>query len=90
MQVRYNPGHIGHQTAWVYYYLYGLERTCVLSGVQTINDRDWYFEGAMMLIGLQSDDGTWPVEGRGDTVIERTAMAVLFLKKASLPVVTGK
>lgn len=90
MTVRYNPGWVNRQPRWVYYYLYGLERSCVLSSVHTINGRDWYFEGATMLLALQAQDGSWPAEANGDDVIERTAMAVLFLKRASLPVVTGR
>ena len=90
MTVRHNPGWVNRQPRWVYYYLYGLERSCVLSAVQSINGRDWYFEGATMLLGLQGNDGSWPAEANGDGVIERTAMAVLFLKRASLPVVTGR
>jgi len=90
MQVRCNPGWVGRQNRWIYYYLYGLERSCVLAAVRTINDRDWYFEGASLLIALQNADGSWPAEANGDDAIERAAMAVLFLKKASVPVISGR
>jgi hypothetical protein len=75
---------------WVYYALYGLERACELSGIARIDDRDWYWEGALTLLDLQSPDGSWPTESGGGPRHEQTAMAILFLKQASLPVYTGR
>ena len=51
--------------------------------VARIGDRDWYFDGAMQLLGNQADDGSW---GR----LEQSCFALLFLKKAVTPVYTGK
>lgn len=90
LSLRYHPGHIGRQQSWFYYYLYGLERAALLSGVARIQNRDWYFEGAMVLTGCQSDDGSWPGELGHDAEIERAAMAVLFLKRGTAPVLTGQ
>ncbi|MFK7742287.1 MAG: hypothetical protein AB8H80_18380, partial [Planctomycetota bacterium] len=90
MTVRYHPGSMIRQRRWLYYYLYGLERAALLSGVALIQGRDWYFEGAMMLVLSQLEDGNWPGELQGDEAIERTAMAVLFLKQSTNPVLTGK
>lgn len=73
---------------WVYYYLYGLERACELGGVALIDGRDWYYEGALTLLDAQHEDGGWPDDHHPDEVMERTAMAVLFLKKGSMPVYT--
>ncbi len=75
---------------WCYYYLYGLERSCELSGVALLQGRDWYYEGALTLLELQHDDGGWPDDLHPDEVMERTAMAVLFLKKSAMPVYTSK
>ena len=90
MQVRYHPGFIDRQQHWFYYYLYGLERAALLAGVALIQGRDWYFEGAMVLVGVQGKGGEWPGELYADHDIERTAMAILFLKLSTLPVLTGK
>lgn len=66
-------------SSWHLYYLYGLERMGMLLGIRWIGDHDWYREGAETLMGLQQTDGGW-----GSTV--DTAFAVLFLKRATMPV----
>ncbi|MCC6783911.1 MAG: hypothetical protein IT457_13795 [Planctomycetes bacterium] len=88
--VHSNADRVHQPYYWVYYYLYGLERACELSRVALINGRDWYYEGALTLLALQQGDGGWPGDHHPDEVTERTAMAVLFLKKSSTPVYTQK
>lgn len=88
--VRYHPGYMPRQPQWFYYYLYGLERAALLSGIGRIQGRDWYFEGAMVLVGTQEKEGSWPGELWSDHEIERAAMAVLFLKRGTTPVLTGQ
>ena len=78
------------QQRWLYYYLYSLERAALLSGIALIQDRDWYFEGALMLVLSQLPNGDWPGELSDDETIERNAMAILFLKQSTSPVLTGK
>lgn len=90
MTQRCHPGAIERQQRWFYYYLYGLERAALLSGVALIQDRDWYFEGAMVLVSTQQPDGQWPAELVWDEAIERNAMAILFLKQSTQPVLTGQ
>lgn len=90
MSVRFHPGELAHQQQWFYYYLYGLERAALLSGVALIQNRDWYFEGAMVLVLAQQPDGNWPGELYWDAEVERDAMAILFLKRSTAPVLTGK
>ncbi len=90
MTPRQHAGAIGRQQSWIYYYLYSLERAALLAGVALIQDRDWYFEGAMVLVLVQHDDGHWPAELHWDMDIERNAMAILFLKQSTAPVLTGK
>jgi hypothetical protein len=90
LSFRVHPGAIVRQHQWLYYYLYGLERAALLSGVALLQDRDWYFEGALMLVLAQQQNGSWPSELHGDHEIERDAMAILFLKQGTLPVLTGQ
>ncbi len=82
--VRGNPR---FERSHLYYYLYGLERACQISGVERIEEHDWYYEGAMQLIKTQHANGSWgwPVQTQQ---LEDTCFAVLFLKKAVAPVVT--
>jgi hypothetical protein len=90
LTVRCNPGWIERQQRWLFYYLYSLERAARLSGVALIQGRDWYFEGSMLLTQTQQPDGSWPGELHPDEEIERAAMAVLFLKRGTAPVLTGR
>jgi hypothetical protein len=78
--VRQNPG---HGSGWRLYYLYGLERACELNQIAHIQSKDWYFDGATLLLEEQGKNGRWGSE------ID-TCFAILFLKKAALPVVTGR
>ena len=84
--VRNNPGPRGGR--WHYYYLYGLERTGVLTDKRTgvltdkrfMGDHDWYREGAEYLVRRQRADGSWP-GGLMDS-----CFALLFLRRATVPV----
>ena len=85
------PGSAASYYTHHYYYLYGLERACELSGTELINGRDWYLEGALALLAQQEGNGAWPTLTGGDTdTATTTAMAVLFLKKSSMPVYTQR
>jgi hypothetical protein len=79
--VRDNPKFHAHY----FYYMYGLERAAELAQVALIGDRDWYFEGATMLIKMQAKNGDF-----GGLV--DNCFAVLFLKQAAppLPTLTGR
>lgn len=64
------------------YYWFGFERAMELNEVELLQGRDWFFEGAQIMLGLQRSDGSW------DGSLEATCFCVLFLKKAvSGPVV---
>ena len=90
-----NPGQPGN---WPFYWIYGLERCARLSGVEFIGRHDWFYEGAQRLIPDQRTDGAWPKNQRmkppgggnerwwSDQV--DTCFAILFLKKATVPVTT--
>ncbi|MFN9947471.1 MAG: hypothetical protein ACK56S_11530 [Planctomycetota bacterium] len=93
LTVRHQPGDLHRQQHWLYYYLYGLERAAMLSNVALIQGRDWYFEGATMLILSQQPDGGWPGPPHHESeAIYRDAMAILFLKQSTAAVapITGK
>ncbi len=78
-----NPG--GHRSH--YYYLYGLERVGVLGNMEKIGPHNWYIEGAQVLIQQQQTNGMWytKTEVEPGDVID-TCLALLFLKKATVPV----
>ena len=80
-----NPGRPG---MWHYYYLYGLERAGVLSLCLRFGKHDWYEEGANFLLGAQRADGSWPSDGM-ISALSNTCFAILFLKKATTPVIGG-
>ena len=85
-----NPGQPGN---WPFYWLYGLERCCRLSGVNHVGIYDWYYMGSMRLLDDQREDGSWPKNQRmrppGDQNIQwwsdqvDTAFAILFLSRAT-------
>ncbi len=79
-----NPG--GHRSH--FYYLYGLERVGVLGAMEKIGSHPWYVEGAKVLLDRQATtDGHWDsgTELQPRDVID-TCFALLFLKKATVPV----
>ncbi|MCE9581560.1 MAG: HEAT repeat domain-containing protein [Planctomycetes bacterium] len=73
--VKENP----RKEAFHYYYLYGLERAAILSGIEKFGKRDWYREGCVWLLDHQQSDGSWTEGNPG----QETAFAILFLKRAT-------
>ena len=88
MQTRGSDGH------GVYYNLYSVERACVLAGIRSLEgETDWYRIGADALIDNQNLDGGWGVDmgarlSQDMRQVVNTCLAILFLKKASMPVIT--
>jgi hypothetical protein len=83
-----NPGHDRH----LYYYLYALERLGMIVGTDYIGSHDWYDEGARFIIKSQKPNGSWvKPDGRkwdkGADVVVDTCFAILFLRKATRPLV---
>ncbi len=76
--VNANPGKGG---SWHYYYLYGLERAGILYDTNLIGKHDWYLEGAKLLLDAQDGNGSWQNQTWD------TCFAILFLKKATRPLV---
>jgi hypothetical protein len=84
-------------STWHYYYLYGLERACVIAGKRYLGKHDWYREGARMLVDAQKKDGRWNPPGQLGgfaagpagaspyrTDVLDTCFALLFLKRATI------
>lgn len=62
-----------------YYLLYSLERLCMTARLDKLGPRDWYAEGAAILLRSQGAEGSWT--GVHGSVVD-TCMALLFLRKA--------
>jgi hypothetical protein len=71
---------------WHYYYLFGLERAGVLTDVRFLGDHDWYVEGAEYLLGAQRRPGMWPGGRQPENTVTNTCFALLFLRRATVPV----
>ena len=86
--VRSNPG----SGTYLYYYLYGLERTGRLTARRFFGDEDWYREGADYLLGLKSElSRSWKAGASGETLdTVATSFALLFLSKGRWPVLVSK
>ncbi len=68
------------------YLLWSVERACLLVGRRKVGTRDWYADGTAALARVQKDDGCWDTSlGLADT-----CFAVLFLRKAYIPVVENR
>ena len=89
-----NPRPDNGSVNWHYYYLYGLERAGVLCQTEYFGQHPWYVEGAKFLCSKQQADGHWlgtdknhgfPT-GPNDQLITDTCFALLFLKRATVPV----
>ncbi len=83
-----NPAGKG-QEHWLYYYLYALERVGMVVGINAIGAHDWYDEGARSLIKSQEADGSWksPMRGPAHYGVYNACFAILFLRKATKPLV---
>jgi hypothetical protein len=74
---------------WLYYYLYTLERAGDLSAVDRFGPHDWYKKGCKFILKEQKPDGRWDPNYKGEVggPIADTCFAMLFLVKATIPVV---
>lgn len=77
-----------------YYYLYALERAGDLAQQETFGKYHWYSHGAEHLVATQQQDGHWPALDRDNKMLEcpleATCFAILFLKRATTSLATGK
>jgi len=81
--------HPGAEPDWLFYYLYTLERAGTLLAVDRFGPRRWYEEGADVILGHQQADGriTADTGGESDGELAGTCLALLFLKRSTVPVV---
>ncbi len=89
--VRTNPN---SRRSWLFYYLYGLERSGRLSGNRFYGNHDWYREGTHFIISRQDFRyGGWAGQYSGINSkgkLYGTSMALLFLSKGLSPVLFSK
>ncbi|MCE5279721.1 MAG: hypothetical protein ABFD92_20220 [Planctomycetaceae bacterium] len=62
------------------YYLYGLERACTLTRVESLGGKEWYPQVAQTLIKAQAADGSW--SGQHSSTVA-TCWALLALSRAT-------
>jgi hypothetical protein len=72
----------GQPTAWLYYYLYAIERTGMLYDTALIGNHDWYLDGARELLAAQAANGSWDASHFKKPTWD-TCFAILFLKRAT-------
>jgi hypothetical protein len=71
------------------YYLYGIERTGVASGLRLIGGADWFAEGALVTLQAQRRDGSIPL-GHWGGQVGGTCFCTLFLVYGGAPVAINK
>ncbi len=81
-----NPG---AEADWLFYYLYTVERAGTLTGCARFGNHDWYGAGAEQILNRQKDDGHFEegTKGELDGMLAGTCLALLFLKRATVPVI---
>ncbi len=84
----YTPDNPGGSGNWKHYYLYGVERAGRASGQKRFRGRDWFYEGAEVLLASQNPDGSWPgVDGSSH---RSTCFALMFLCHGRAPIFYNK
>lgn len=80
-----NPG---ADPDWLFYYLYTLERAGTLLALERFGGRAWYEEGSRVILSKQQGDGAFDAQtaGSADGGLAGTALALLFLKRSTVPV----
>lgn len=76
-----NVGYGGHH----YYYLYGIERVALASGMKRFAGQDWFESGAQYILGKMHSTGRIGGEDSPEA-LENTAFALMFLSRGNVPV----
>lgn len=81
-----NPG---ADPDWIFYYLYTLERAGTLLALNQFGPHDWYEGGARFILSKQQGDGRFvhSTSGQGDGELAGHCLALLFLKRSTVPVI---
>jgi hypothetical protein len=69
-----------------YYWLYSLERACMVTQTELLGGLDWYSEGAWLIVRAQAADGTWS----GSYGASDHCFALLFLHRSHVAVGTPR
>ncbi len=72
------------------YYLYGVERVGLASGLKFIGNTNWYRVIAANLVKTQRADGSFEGEFLGANAVHGTCYALLFLVRGRAPIVMNK
>jgi hypothetical protein len=72
----------GVESGRVLYFLWDLERVCLIYDLKTVEKRDWYAWGARWLLDHQKEDGSW--KGEFAEAGSDTCFALLFLGRSNL------
>ena len=72
------------------YYMYGVERIGLASGLKFFGTTNWYEKGAATLVKAQGADGSWDGGFIGSNKFRATAYSLLFLARGRNPVVFNK
>jgi hypothetical protein len=75
----------GNSKYMLYYYLYAMERACILFGADSLGGHRWYSEGAHAILQSQQADGSWNAGAPEANSTWETCFAILFLKRATRP-----
>jgi hypothetical protein len=76
---------------FLYYYLYALERVGMLYDTPFVGNHDWYLDGARVILNAQKPDGSWAESGPATMrPTWDTCFAILFLKRATRPLVISQ
>ncbi len=73
-----------------FYYLYGVERVGLASGLKYIGQANWYRAAAANILKTQQPDGSFNGSFPGANPVRSTCYALLFLIRGRAPVVMNK
>jgi hypothetical protein len=73
-----------------YYYLYGVERVGLASGLKYLGQTNWYRTAAAQIVKSQQPDGSFSSGFPGANAVRSTCYALLFLVRGRAPVVMNK
>lgn len=79
-----HPSDLASPNEYFYYYLYGIERVGLASGVRYLNGKPWFEAGAAEILSRQDEDG------KITATHWRTAFALLYLARGKVPVWANK